>query len=128
MRIAPKINSIRFSLAIVAAGLLLMGGGHARATLVQWELSGVTFSDGGKAGGTFTFDAYVGAGLFSNVDFVTATGSVGSGAIYTDVCVTNVPTWTSSAVLFVTSTASSQTGLPGLATFFAGPLTDRGGA
>jgi hypothetical protein len=105
----------------------------ASAGPIIWTLTGVTLSDGGTASGTFTFNPDAGTpcgsaspcGVFSNVNITTTIGSTRSGATYTAVCGTNVPSCTgvtpdSTGVLFLTSTAANQIGLPALALFFTG--------
>jgi len=137
-----EILRLNWSLAVLIATSLAASAGP-----ITWNLTGVTLSDGGTATGSFTFNADAGTacgavspcGLFSNVNIVTTNGSSRTGATYTVVCGTNVPTCTgvspdSTEVLFLTSTAADQSGLPGLAFFFTGVgigppagLTDLGG-
>src|ERR1700736_6020723 len=47
---------LKFRFAILAAGLLLSCSA-AKANPVTWTLSGVTFTDGGIANGSFVYDA-----------------------------------------------------------------------
>src|SRR5581483_4694231 len=102
------------------------------ATAITYTLNGVTFGDGGTASGSFTFDADAGApcsggsspcGTYSNVDVVTSLGSARGGATYTEVCGQDVPSCNgvspdSTEVMFLTSTAANQNGMPALALFF----------
>ena len=64
---------------ILAAGAALSIGvaapGHA--AMLTWTLSNVTFSDGGTAGGYFTYD--VDTNTFGYLDIVTTNGSVLTG-------------------------------------------------
>jgi hypothetical protein len=97
-----------------------------------YSLSGLTFNDGGRVSGSFVFDADAGTpcsthaspcGVYSNVNVVTTTGTARSGATYTAVCGTSVPSCVgvspdSTGVLMLTSTAADQTGLPAFAIFF----------
>src|SRR5258708_19781801 len=52
----------------------------ASAAPVVWTLSGVTFSDGGTASGSFIFDADT--NTYSSINVTTTPGSVRSGATY----------------------------------------------
>jgi hypothetical protein len=106
----------------------------ASAAPTTYELVGVVFNDGGTATGYFTFDPDAGTpcslgvspcGRYSNVNIVTTAGSARAGATYTFVCGQDVPTCTgvipdSTQALNLTSSATNQTGLPGLALFFTG--------
>jgi hypothetical protein len=121
----------------------------ASAGPVIWTLNGITFNGGGTASGSFTFDADTGShacssaltpcGTFSNINITTTTGAGVTGSVYTHACGVDVIGCTavspdSTEVLFLTSTAADQTGLPAIAFFFAGAgvvppggLTDAGG-
>jgi len=59
-----------------------MGAGAALADPVTWTLQGVTLNDGGTASGSFTYDADIGNGTFSNVNIVTVGGTQLPGATY----------------------------------------------
>ena len=65
--------------ALLAIGLSL-GAGAACADPITWSLYGVTFEDGGRASGTFVYDADT--NTFSAVNIVT-TGGGAPGATYT---------------------------------------------
>ena len=102
--------------------------GSATATVgtsapLQWFLAGVTFADGATAGGSFTFNA--GTGTFSNVNITTQSASR-NGATHNSVSAGI--TADSTGVLFVTSTAPNQTGLPGFSMFFSPALAATGGS
>lgn len=96
----------------------------AHAVPVQWTLSGFTFTDGGTASGSFVYDADT--NTYSSVNITTTAGSVLAGASYTD----ESPGYASTATvgLFVTTTVGDLTGTPALALFYAGGLTNAGGA
>jgi hypothetical protein len=137
------MKTIQMLLVIWALSLAAVAGP------VLWTVN-VTFSDGGTATGTFDFDADAGpacstmsspCGLYSNVDIVTTTGGILSGATYNTVCGVGGDTSCtgvfpdSTEVLFLTSAATNQTGLPGIAFFFLAPglyppngLSDAGGS
>jgi hypothetical protein len=105
-----------------------IAAGSVTATLgasvpVQWFLAGVKFADGTTASGSFTFNA--GTGAFNNVDITTQTGTrIGA----TEDQVSGGITVDSTGVLFVTSLAPAQTGLPGFSMFFSPALTALGGS
>ena len=120
----------------------------AWAEPITWTLSGVTLQDGIAASGSFTFNPDSGTacsttaspcGTYSNVDIMTTAGGGLPAETFLDVCGTNVATCTglspdSTQVLFLTSNASNQDGLPAVAFFFTGVgdrppagLTDAGG-
>jgi uncharacterized repeat protein (TIGR01451 family) len=94
----------------------------ANAVPLTYNLSGVTFSDGGTASGSFQYDAVTNA--YSNVNIMTAGGSR-SGATYHSVSGGFAPD--SSGILLVTMAGAGQTGLPGLALFFSPVLNGAGG-
>ena len=53
----------------------------ASANGITWDLSGVTFSDGGTASGTFVYDAA--SNTYSSIGIITAGGPAFGGATYT---------------------------------------------
>ena len=121
----------------------------ASGSPITWTLTGVTFAGGGTATGSFTFNPDVGTnacstglspcGTFSNINITTTTGGGVTGAHYVSVCGTDVVSCNgvspdSTEVLFLTSAAANQSGLPAIAFFFTGiggippmGLTDAGG-
>jgi hypothetical protein len=103
----------------ITAGTVSSLAGSAPRT---WYLNGVTFGSGGTATGSFTFDP--GTNLFTNVNITTTVGTRGP-ATYTNMSSGLIAD--STGVLFVTSGAVNQTGLPGFSMFFATPLTGAGG-
>ncbi|MBV9366242.1 MAG: hypothetical protein JOY89_18540 [Solirubrobacterales bacterium] len=68
---------------LLAAGLLLAGGGRAKAETIDFTLQGVTFDDGGTASGGFVVNAAT--GTVQSVDLVTTAGSRLGGTTYTQV-------------------------------------------
>jgi len=117
-----------FRIAIAITALTVAASAFPRV----YTFTGVTLNDGGTVSGTFTFDADAGTpcsthaspcGVYSNINVTTSTGSARTGATYTAVCGTNVPSCTgvspdSTEVLLLTSTAANQAGLPAVAIFF----------
>lgn len=120
----------------------------ASAMPVVWTLNGITLQDGSTVSGSFTFDADSTVacstgdspcGTYSNVDITTTAGGGLAAATYLYTCGTDVVTCMgvspdSTEVLFLTSNELNQTGMQGLALFFAGVsgtppmgLTDAGG-
>jgi hypothetical protein len=92
------------------------------ASPLKWRLQGVTFADGATASGSFIFDS--GTHSFSSVGITTTSGTR-AGASYAPV--STGLTADSTGVLFVTSGALNQTGLPGFSMFFSPPLERLGG-
>ena len=135
---------MRFARTVFA---LLACAMAASALPITWTLTGITFDDGGSASGSFTFNPDTGTpcgpfitpcGTYSNINITTMTGGYVTGANYLYACGSDVPTCIgpigqtpdNTAVLFLTSQAVDQTGLPGLFFYFTPPfagLTDAGG-
>ncbi len=115
----------------------LMLSQSALADPVTWTLDGVTLQDGVTASGSFVFNADTDA--YSSVDITTTAGGGLSAETFLFTCGQDIPTCTgvspnSTEALFLTSSASNQTGLAGIAFFFTGVggvppqgLTDAGG-
>lgn len=61
--------------------LLFCAPSIASADGITWDLSGVTFDDGGTASGSFVYDALT--NTYSSIDIITAGGSAFGGATYT---------------------------------------------
>jgi hypothetical protein len=61
--------------------IMALGPVTAHAVSVTWYLSGVTFSDGGTATGSFVYDATA-MPEYSSINITTTAGSVLSGASY----------------------------------------------
>src|SRR5258706_7531917 len=53
----------------------------ASADGIAWDLSGVTFDDGGTASGSFVYDAT--ANTYSSIDIITTLGTAFGRATYT---------------------------------------------
>jgi hypothetical protein len=53
----------------------------ASADGITWDLSGVTFDDGGTASGSFVYDAA--ANTYSSINIITTSGTTLAGATYT---------------------------------------------
>lgn len=79
------MNRMRFWGLTIALSLLILLylTSIASADGVTWDLSGVTFSDGGTASGSFVYDAAT--NTVSNVDIATTAGTAFGGATYTGV-------------------------------------------
>ena len=105
-----------------AMAIFIVSVGVSAVPVVR-TLNNVTFNDGGTATGSFSFDAAT--NTFSNVSIATTNGSARTGANYA--FVSNGVAPSSSGALVVTTSAANQTGLPGLALFFAPPLSASGG-
>jgi len=108
-------------LLVVLAGMIPT----ASADQVTWVLSGVTFSDGGTASGSFVYNADT--NTYSSINITTTAGSILGGATYTgaDPCCT----FFNSSFLGVVTNPSllDLTGTPLLRVVFVTPLTDLGG-
>src|SRR5262249_17752869 len=121
----------------------------AYATPVTWVFTGVTLSDGAIINGSFVFDPDAGVqcstgaspcGAYSGVSITTTTGTSRTATTYPNLSGASAPGCTgaspdSTEVLFLTSNAANQTGLPALAVFFTGAgavppagLTNAGGS
>jgi hypothetical protein len=111
----------RRSLAL--GGFWLVLAASASASPILWILSGVAFGDGGAAYGSFEFDADI--GLYNFIDVTTTSGSVRSGATY---LFADAGLFNADQVVFGTTNAANQAGLPGFGLFYySTPLTDSGG-
>jgi hypothetical protein len=94
-----------------------------QASPIVWSLSGVTFSDGGTATGSFTFDADT--STYSAIDIQTAGGSI-PGTLYLD---TDTSLSALGAFIFIGfPVASPVIGTQELLLQFTSALTDAGGA
>lgn len=103
--------------------------GVASAAPIRYVLVGVQFEDGGTATDSFDFDPVT--GKCSNVFIATTNGATRTGATYRFVCGQDVATCNvvppnSTQVLWLTSTAGNQTGLPAFAIFFTGVTATNG--
>ena len=68
-----------FSVCLMVAGLLTAS--TAEAAPIVWTFTGVTFTDGGTASGSFVYDATVND--YSAISITTTAGTIRSGATYT---------------------------------------------
>ena len=77
------MNRITFRslIAVPVLLVLLCVPSFALADGITWNLSGVTFDDGGSASGSFVYDAP--SNTFSAIDITTTAGSAFAGATYT---------------------------------------------
>ena len=109
-------------LAATALSLVFLVPKVCTASPVTWTLSGVTFSGGGTASGSFVFDADTNA--FSSINITVAGSAFGDGT-YTLLD----PGFGSSSTLLVLvpSILADFTGTPVLAFDFTSSLTDAGG-
>ncbi len=110
--------------AALAVLALAFVAGSADAFPVVWQLSGVTFADGGTASGSFVYDAST--NTYSAVNITTTPGTtITTGATLQYVS----PGVTPSATGFLSgaSNAADLTGTRAFALFFAAPLTNAGG-
>jgi hypothetical protein len=114
------VRKVFFSLLAVA-----LVSGSASAIPVRWTLSGVTFTDGGTASGSFVYDADLNA--YSSVSITTTAGSVLlTGATLQFVAPGLTPT--SGQVLTTASSTADLTGARAFALFFSTALTNAGGS
>ncbi len=107
---------------VMAVGLGLAAAGEARADPVIWTLSGVTFSDGGIASGSFVYDAT--SNTVSAWSITVTGGDTGlfSPFIYNPGDSTAEGINAAFPGIFILSPGSRALQLG-----FAGPLTDSGG-
>lgn len=98
----------------------------ASAIPVRWTLSGVTFSDGGTASGSFIYDADL--NQYSNISITTTPGSVIlTGATFQ--FVDSIPFAPSATgVLLTAQNGGDLTGTRGTAPFFTPGLTNAAGS
>ena len=89
---------------LLATGLLGLAVTGVNATPVTYVLSGVTFSDGGTASGSFTFDAAT--NTYSNINITTTAGTSHAGSVYSVIC-PGCPAPTPTEVSLLTSTVFS---------------------
>src|SRR5258708_25873795 len=77
------MNRMKFRSLITALVLFVLFcvPSIASADGIAWDLSGVTFDDGGTASGSFVYDAT--ANTYSSIDIITTLGTAFGGATYT---------------------------------------------
>src|SRR5579885_3048511 len=96
----------------------------ASAATILWTLQGVTFGDGGKASGSFDYNADT--NTFSSIDIVTTPGSSFPGATYLAIDPGKASSATSLAVV-PNAGLADLTGTAVLDLFFSSALTNAGG-
>jgi hypothetical protein len=96
----------------------------ASADGITWNLTGVTFDDGGTASGSFNYNAVT--NTFSSIDITTTVGSAFGGATYTTLSGA-FPGSSTSTSLFLGASSGSFTGLPLFLLLFDAPLINSGG-
>jgi hypothetical protein len=97
----------------------------ASADGVTWTLSGVTFTDGGTASGSFVYDADT--NTVSDININTTEGAAFGGATYTGVDPGFGP-FSDQLVIVTDPSLPDFTGTPVLDLLFTGDLTNSGGA
>ena len=117
---------VRFLGLAGALGLLLLLGlpSIASADGVTWDLSGVTFDDGGTASGSFVYDADT--NTVNDIDIVTTAGTAFGGATYTGSDPAFGP-FPDQLVVVTDASLADFTGTPVLNLLFLDSLTDAGG-
>jgi hypothetical protein len=77
------MNRLTFRTLITALALFVLFcvPSIASADGITWDLSGVTFDDGGAASGSFVYDALT--NTYSSINIITSTGTAFGGATYT---------------------------------------------
>jgi hypothetical protein len=95
----------------------------ASADGITWTLSGVTFSDGGTASGSFVFDALT--NTYSSIDITTTAGSLFGGAAYAGLD-PGFPSTAGQLIVVTNPLLPDLTGTGVLELDF-GPLTNLGG-
>jgi len=112
------LSSITALVLLALAGLVPT----ASASPVTWDLSGVTFTSGASASGSFVYDALT--NTYSSIDITVSGAAFGNGT-YTILD----PGFGSSGseIVAVPSALADFTNTPVLAFDFASPLTDAGG-
>jgi hypothetical protein len=122
-----NLNFLRIGVIVVS---LLGLAFPAAATPLLWNLSGVTFSDGGTASGSFTFDAATGIVSSWSISVVGGTNALLPSFTYNPATSQDSPCSTTN-FCFDTNTINAATQIGdtyrdfGLETF--SPLTDAGG-
>jgi hypothetical protein len=120
------IRRLKLGCAITALALFFLFGmpSAASADGITWNLTGVTFDDGGSASGSFVFDASTDTA--SSIHITTTAGSSFGGATYKDVDPGFGP-FPFELVAVPNLSLSSFTGTPALNLEFTSALTNLGG-
>jgi hypothetical protein len=116
-----KIRSLTVGLSLLMALCL---PSIASADGVTWTLSGVTFTDGGTASGSFVYDADT--NTVSDINITTTEGTAFGGATYTGVDPGFGP-FSDQLVIVTDASLPDLTGTPVLDLLFAADLTNSGG-
>jgi hypothetical protein len=102
----------------------ILSAGSAYAIPLTWTLSGVVFTDGGTASGSFVYD--FDSNQYSSINVVTTSGAAISGATYT--FLDNAVPHLSTQVVFLAANLGDLTGTPDLALSPSAPgFTGAGG-
>ncbi len=105
--------------------LLSASAAHqAQAAIIHWTLSGVTFNDGGRASGSFFYNANTQS--LSGFDVTTTAGTALPGHHYLDLN-GDFPPYPAAAFAVVYPLSADLTGAEFLALTFGSPLSNAGG-
>jgi hypothetical protein len=110
-------------IGLMTGAALTLATGTAQAIPITWALSGVTFSDGGTASGSFRYDADTDTML--DVMITTTAGTARSGTSYTQPF--NGLGVNDDISTFLDSLAADLTGATIMQLAYADPLTNAGG-
>lgn len=116
--------TFRALIAVPVLLVLLLIPSIASADGITWNLTGVTFADGGTASGSFVYDAVT--NTVSSIDIVTTVGTVFGGTTYTALNPGFLPL-PDDIVVVPNSSLSNFTGTFVLDLSLAAPLTNAGG-
>jgi len=118
---------LRITIAVLVLIVLAGVVPTAAADGLTWTLTGVTFTDGGTASGSFVYDAVT--NTVSSVDITTTLGTLFGGATYTTVDPGYGPFATEIVLVPLSSLSLTDlTGTPAFYLYFGGTaLTDAGG-
>jgi hypothetical protein len=125
-RLERSMNRITFRALIAVSALLVLLSipSIASADGITWNLTGVTFADGGTASGSFVYDAVT--NTVSSIDIVTTMGTVFGGTTYIALNPGFIP-MPDDIVVVPNSSLSDFTGTFVLDLSLAAPLTNAGG-
>ena len=118
---AGSIGNVRLGLILLALTFVLhLAAVDASASPLTWTLQGVTFADGAKASGSFTFDATT--DTYSGINITTTTGPDFAGATFLADFFS-----TATQLELVPALSADLTGSPAFLMTFASALTNSGG-
>jgi PEP-CTERM motif len=109
-------------IAVPVLLILLCAPSIASADAITWDLSGVTFDDGGAASGSFVYDADT--NTFSVINITTTAGSMFPGATYTTL---SGAFGSSNTGMLLGAASGDLTNTDLLLLMFGADLTDLGG-